>query len=127
MTTSQATKPLTADDETIRKALEDAFLPALLPALAQATGDFALLRDDLRPPAVAPGMLQGGMSAEQQSAARDIAFDALKTLRAGGGSAGERPSRTAPWIAPAVPPIRWRRRGCPSQALGARPPASPVP
>ncbi|MCH7580057.1 MAG: NAD(P)/FAD-dependent oxidoreductase [Chloroflexi bacterium] len=91
MTTSQATKPLTADDETIRKALEDAFLPALLPALAQATGDFALLRDDLRPPAVAPGMLQGGMSAEQQSAARDIAFDALKTLRDGGASAAERP------------------------------------
>ncbi|MCH8161589.1 MAG: NAD(P)/FAD-dependent oxidoreductase [Chloroflexi bacterium] len=91
MTTSRETEPLTADDETIRKALEDAFLPALLPALAQATGDFALLREDLRPPAAAPGMLQGGMSAEQQSAARDIAFDALKTLRDGGANAEERP------------------------------------
>ena len=91
MTTSRETEPLTADDETIRKALEDAFLPALLPALAQATGDFSLLREDLRPPAAAPGMLQGGMSAEQQSAARDIAFDALKTLRDGGANAEERP------------------------------------
>ena len=29
-------------------ALEDADLPALLPALAHVTGDFSLLRDDLR-------------------------------------------------------------------------------
>ena len=39
MAIARATQPLTADDDTIRKALDDAFLPALLPALAQATGD----------------------------------------------------------------------------------------
>ncbi|MCI0855481.1 MAG: hypothetical protein J4N98_02235, partial [Chloroflexi bacterium] len=90
MINSQATEPLTADDETIRTALNDAFLPALLPALAQATGDFSLLREDLRPPAAAPGMLQGGMSDEQQSQARDFAFDVLKTLRDDGANGGQR-------------------------------------
>ncbi len=91
MTTSRATEPITANDEAIRGALNDAFLPALLPALAQATGDFALLRHDLRPPAAAPGMVQGGMSEEQQSAVRDVAFDALKVLRDGGVNAKQRP------------------------------------
>ena len=91
MTTSRATEPLTADDETIRKALDDAFLPALLPALAQATGDFSLLREDLRPPGSPLAMLQGGMSEDQQSAARDVAFDALKVLRDGGANAEQRP------------------------------------
>ena len=46
---TRAIEPLTADDDAIRLALQDAFLPALLPALAQATGDFSLLRDELRP------------------------------------------------------------------------------
>ena len=89
MTTS--TEPITANDEAIRKALEDAFLPALLPALAQATGDFSVLRDDLRPPAAGPGVLQGGMTEEQQSAARAFALDVLKTLRDGTTSSDQLP------------------------------------
>jgi 4-hydroxyacetophenone monooxygenase len=78
---SRATEPITGDDDTIRGALEDAFLPALLPALAQATGDLSLLREDLRPPGVAPGVLQGGMTPEQQEGAKAVAFDALRLLR----------------------------------------------
>src|SRR5438445_8783908 len=74
---------ITADDETIRKALLDAFLQALIPALAQATGDLTLLREDIRPPGFAPGVPQGGMTAEQQSAARSVAFEALTALRDG--------------------------------------------
>lgn len=69
------------DDETIRRALEDAFLPALIPALAQATGDLTLLRDDIRPPPLAPGIPQGGMTQQQQDAAKALAFDALRALR----------------------------------------------
>jgi 4-hydroxyacetophenone monooxygenase len=82
VTIARAIEPITGDDETIRQALDDAFLPALLPALAQATGDFSMLREELRPLGVAPGVPQGGMTEEQQRAAREIAFDALKTLRA---------------------------------------------
>src|SRR5258708_1803288 len=75
------TDQITADDETIRKALHDAFLPALIPALAQATGDLSILREDIRPPGFAPGVPQGGMTVEQQAAARIVAFEALRTLR----------------------------------------------
>ncbi len=91
MTTTRTIEPITANDDAMRSALNDAFLPALLPALAQATGNFTLLRDDLRPPAAAPGMVQGGMSEEQQAAVRDVAFEALKVLRDGGPSAEQRP------------------------------------
>ncbi len=74
-------QPITVDDAKIRAALDDAFLPALIPALAQATGDMSLLRDDLRPPGVAPGVLQGGMTEAQQTAAKELAFHAVKALR----------------------------------------------
>ena len=84
MPISRATEPITANDDAIRAALEDAFLPALIPALAQVTGDLSLLRDDLRPPGVTPGVLQGGMTAKQQEAAKALAFDALKAIRDGG-------------------------------------------
>jgi 4-hydroxyacetophenone monooxygenase len=84
MALTRTTEPITADDAAIRAALADAFLPALLPALAQATGDFTLLREELRPPGIAPGVPQGGMSPQQQEAAREIAFEALKGLRTEG-------------------------------------------
>lgn len=76
-------EPITATDEELRNVLEDAFLPALLPALAQATGDFSILRESLRPPGVAPGVAQGGMTPAQQAEAREVAFEALKKLRDG--------------------------------------------
>ena len=81
MPSARTTQPITASDASIRAALDDAFLPALLPALAQATGDYAILRDDLRPPGVAPGISQGGMSPGQQAAAREVAFAAIRKLR----------------------------------------------
>ena len=84
MSISRAIEPITADDDAIRAALEDAFLPALIPALAQVTGDLSLLREDLRPPAMVPGAPQGGMSDSQQAAAKALAFDALKAIRDGG-------------------------------------------
>lgn len=91
MSLTRETEPITADDDTLRKELEDAFLPALLPALAQATGDFSLLRDDLRPGATTPGVEQGGLTPDQQAAAREVAFDALRKLRDQGYSADGRP------------------------------------
>ncbi|NJD66976.1 MAG: NAD(P)/FAD-dependent oxidoreductase [Chloroflexi bacterium] len=81
MALTRTTEPITAADAAIRAALAAAFLPALLPALAQATGDFTILRAELRPPGIAPGVPQGGMSPQQQEAAREIAFEALKQLR----------------------------------------------
>jgi 4-hydroxyacetophenone monooxygenase len=81
MTFTASVEPIAAGDDAIRAALEDAFLPALLPALAQATGDLSILRDDLRLTAVQPGVPQGGMTDAQQQLAKDIALDAIKRLR----------------------------------------------
>ena len=44
-----AIEPITEADDDIRAFLADAEVPPLLPALAYATGDMSLLRDDLRP------------------------------------------------------------------------------
>jgi 4-hydroxyacetophenone monooxygenase len=69
------------DDETIARIVRRAYLPPLLAALAQATGDLSLLRDDLRPDPNRAREPQGGMSTEQREAAREVAVEALKLLR----------------------------------------------
>jgi len=82
--------PFTASDDEIRAALDDAFLPALIPALAEASGDLSLLREGLLPATLVPGgALQGGMSDEQQQQARELALAALQRLRAGASPAGD--------------------------------------
>jgi 4-hydroxyacetophenone monooxygenase len=73
-----------ADDEMLRRVLDDAFLPALLPALAHATGDLGLLQADLRPTMTAPGAANGGMTPEQTERAKALAFDALRKFVDGG-------------------------------------------
>lgn len=83
MAVARTTEAITASDEEIAAALEDAFLPALLPALAQATGDFSLLREDLRPAGATPAVPQGGMSAAAQTEAKALALAAIKRLRDG--------------------------------------------
>jgi 4-hydroxyacetophenone monooxygenase len=83
MTIAPETERITADDDTLRKALADAFLPALIPALAQATGDMSLLRADIQPAGSQPGIEQGGLSPKQQEVARDVAFEALQRIRDG--------------------------------------------
>jgi 4-hydroxyacetophenone monooxygenase len=71
------------DDAAIEAIVRVAAPPALLAALAQATGDLGLLRDDLRP---APDRLRdpgGGMSREQRLAGRLLAAETLRHLRDG--------------------------------------------
>src|SRR5882672_7929624 len=84
MALAKPIEPITEDDEFIRAALEDADVPALLPALAYLTGDFSLLRDDLR---IDPALImedQGGLTPEQLAAARRLALDALIRFRDSG-------------------------------------------
>ena len=87
MTAAPFTPPsvadITADDATIADAVACAAVPALLPAVAQLTGDLSLLRDDLRPD---PGNLldaDGGLTPEQVAEARTLAVDALVAVRDG--------------------------------------------
>jgi 4-hydroxyacetophenone monooxygenase len=81
-------EPITADDEFIRSALEDADIPALLPALSYITGDFSLLRPEVQ---VDPALImqdQGGLTPEQLATARQMAFDAIIRFRDNGSRPG---------------------------------------
>ena len=61
--------------------LVQADLPALLPALAHATGDLGLLRRDLMIDALLLGEPQAGLTPEQQDQIRELAFRTLAGLR----------------------------------------------
>jgi 4-hydroxyacetophenone monooxygenase len=79
--------PIRESDEFIARMVDDADLPALLIALAHATGDFALLRDEFRPPLKASptgAEPQGGMSPEIQAKAKAAAIKAIKRYRDAG-------------------------------------------
>ena len=94
MTISREIQPLPLDEEPIRKALEDAHLPSLLPALAQITGDLSLLREDLFPETVLLTDPQGGLSAEAQAEARELALRTLVAWRDAGSVVAPPPSMT---------------------------------
>jgi 4-hydroxyacetophenone monooxygenase len=89
---SVAVEAITADDDTIRAALAEAELPALLPALAHATGDRSLLRADLRPDPLLINEPQAGLTPAQQAAIRDLALGALCRFRDGGCRVAAAPS-----------------------------------
>lgn len=84
---------ITATDDELRAHLAEAEVPPLLPALAYVTGDLSLLRDDLRPDANLLALPQGGMSAEQQTVARELALGALIRFRDTGSVRATPPSR----------------------------------
>jgi 4-hydroxyacetophenone monooxygenase len=83
--------PITASDDQIRAYLADAEVPPLLPAIAYATGDLSLLRDDLRPDPLLVAMPQGGMTEDQLATARELAAEALIRFRDGGSAASPPP------------------------------------
>jgi 4-hydroxyacetophenone monooxygenase len=75
---------MNVDDEVIRAAVDCAEVPALLPAVAQLTGDLTLLREELSPD---PDRLlepDAGLTPEQLAQARDLAFGALRDHLAAG-------------------------------------------
>ena len=76
--------PIVETDDEIRSVLDEAEVPPLLPALAYATGDMSLLRDELRPDPMLFGMPQGGLTEEQQDQVRQLALDVLVRFRDGG-------------------------------------------
>lgn len=80
-------QPITATDVEIRRALDDAdlpsFLPALLPALAHATGDDSLLDETLRPDGTMIRDESAGLQPDQQQRIREVAADVLIRIRDG--------------------------------------------
>ncbi|MEA3018766.1 MAG: 4-hydroxyacetophenone monooxygenase, partial [Actinomycetota bacterium] len=87
-----AIEPITSSDDELRAILADAELPPLLPALAYATGDLSLLREELRPEPLMLALPQGGLTDEQQAAVRELALDALVRFRDGGSQPAPVPS-----------------------------------
>ena len=87
-----------ATDDQLRVAIEQAELPALMPALGYLTGDLSLVGDELRPPASGSSVVlaaQGGMTPAQQELARQRALDALIAFRDGGCVPAAPPTRLA--------------------------------
>ena len=83
---------ITESDEELERILAAAELPALLPALAYATGDLSILGDHLRPNPMLAQMPQGGLSDDQQAEIRAIALEKLIAFRDGGCVPAARPS-----------------------------------
>lgn len=76
--------PITEDDAFLEGIVAEADLPSLLLTLAAVTGDFALVRPELRPPFPPADVVpepHGGLSAEAQRTARKLALRALKRVR----------------------------------------------
>ena len=82
----------TADDDTLRAALEHAVVPALLPALAGALGDPSLVPDHLRPDLSVLMDPTAGLSEAQLDEARSLALGALQRLRDGEVAAAPEPA-----------------------------------
>ena len=75
---------ITEDDAFLRRIVENSDLPALMIALTAVTGDYSMLRDELRPPQPpvdTVGFPHGGMDKAQREIARDLAFEALRMVR----------------------------------------------
>ncbi len=85
------TAPIDLDDDALRVALEHAVVPALLAAVAGATGDLSLLREELRPQADTVMDPDAGVPPHRQAEGRALALDALRRLRDGETPAIARP------------------------------------
>ncbi|MEH0060031.1 NAD(P)/FAD-dependent oxidoreductase, partial [Auritidibacter ignavus] len=87
--------PKDADDSTIAAMVAQAEMPPLLAALALATGDPELLREDLVPPLPPMGATiqpHGGMSDKALEDARQIATGAIASLRDSGDPSRDEPT-----------------------------------
>ena len=82
---------ITADDAEIAAALASATVGALLPAVAQLTGDLSVLRPDLQPDPDNIMDPQAGLSAAQVAEARQLALDTLIAHREAGNPAAPPP------------------------------------
>ncbi|TDI62800.1 MAG: NAD(P)/FAD-dependent oxidoreductase [Alphaproteobacteria bacterium] len=71
------------DDVTIKEALSEANVPALLMAMIQINGDTSVLDGDIRPSATLFGDGEGDLTAVERDTIRDMALKALADFRDG--------------------------------------------
>ncbi|MGY1662636.1 flavin-containing monooxygenase [Geodermatophilus sp. SYSU D00705] len=80
------------DVERLAEYLKDAHLPSLIPALAFASGDLSLLREEFRPGSVSAAVglgVEEDLSWEIQAAAREMCAEAIVRLRQQSGAAAD--------------------------------------
>jgi len=75
---------VTTDDSTLRTTLAQAELAPLVPAVAQLTGDYGLLREDLRPDPLLVLEPEGGLTEDQLAEIRELLLNALTKWRDAG-------------------------------------------
>jgi 4-hydroxyacetophenone monooxygenase len=76
-----ADAPVTEDDAFIARVLGHANIPALMASLVHLTGDASLLDGPIRLQPANMGVLDGGLSPEQEAEVRARALDALRAYR----------------------------------------------
>jgi 4-hydroxyacetophenone monooxygenase len=81
---SPSPEPLSLGDDEIRACVAHADLPALLAAVAQLTGDYSLLRDDLRPDPARMLEPDAGLTPDQIATGQALATEALIRYRDAG-------------------------------------------
>jgi 4-hydroxyacetophenone monooxygenase len=79
-----AVEPITEDDSSIARALEEAHLPSLMAAIVHLTGDLSPLNGDIKPVYDFFGDGQGGLTDTQRERARNQALAALSKYRGSG-------------------------------------------
>ena len=79
-----AGRPFTDDDAFIAAAVDDLSVPALLCSMVHITGDPKWIRSELRPRSSMLNDYTGGMTEEEQAAARAWALPAILEFRDGG-------------------------------------------
>ncbi len=78
---ASTTQPITASDDVIRAALEEAHVPSLMMALVHLTGDASILSGDIQLDRNMFADPQAGIPPAQQARVRELAFEALTRLR----------------------------------------------
>jgi 4-hydroxyacetophenone monooxygenase len=81
MTEKLANPAIKEDDVFLAETLEHGSAPTLIMAIVHLTGDTSLLRGPIRPRRPLPGESDGGLSADDKTAVRAMAFDALRAYR----------------------------------------------
>src|SRR5690242_13634030 len=76
-----AGRPFTDDDAFIAAAVDDLSVPALLCSMVHMTGDPQWIRSELRPRSSTLNDYTGGMTEEEQAAARAWALPAILEFR----------------------------------------------
>ncbi|MDX1581351.1 MAG: NAD(P)/FAD-dependent oxidoreductase, partial [Alphaproteobacteria bacterium] len=86
-------EPITADDETIRSALRDANMHALMASIVHLSGSTDILHGEIKPVTAPLSDSEDGLSEDQREVIREEAFEAIREYRDRGCTLPPLPAR----------------------------------